>query len=104
MYYTSGCLKEKCKSITLLYDMKYQRCDILKTKNNHRLLVLDCFIDNDNQNKFYEVKEIWNKWKTIRSINIDLIESDDIELDKTYLRNKKLTKIINRINESINRM
>ena len=77
--------------------MKYKRGDIINTKYNHRMLILDCFIDNDNQNKFYEVKEIWNKWKTIRSINIDLMETDT-ELDIIYIRNEKLTKIINKIN------
>ena len=57
----------------------------------------DYFDQRIHKNQQHQCFQIWNKWKTIRSINIDLIESDDIELDKTYLRNKKLTKIINGI-------
>jgi len=104
MYYTSSCLKKDCKSITLLYNMKYQRGDIIISENdniysspkNSRMLILDCFIDNDNQNKFYEVKEIWNEWKTVRCININIIDNYT-KLDKIYLRNKKIVKIINKI-------
>lgn len=104
MYYTSSCLKKDCKSITLLCNTKYQRGDIIISKNdniylspkNSRMLILDCFIDNDNQNKFYEVKEIWNEWKTVRCININIIDNYT-KLDKIYLRNKKIVKIINKI-------
>ena len=100
MYYTSGCNKKDCKSITLLYDMKYKMGDIVTTKQNKQFLILDCFINNDNQKKFYEVKEIWSKWKSVRCINLNHI-NNHTELDIIYLRNEKLTKIKNRINESI---
>lgn len=75
--------------------MKYKKGDIVSGFSTSILEIIECNTDSNGYN-YYQVRDIRNNIKEVEYIDIYLLEHHT-ELDKTYLRKNKLTKIINRI-------